>query len=109
MPMTDDKLPPLAEAGPCRKGCGKALGAMPAPRARHENRCTGVAKGKPNPPPVTRKAPARRAPAAPAAKQAPKGGGRFADAIHELRMNRLDKELEIAQIDKAIEALENLG
>lgn len=53
----NEPLPPLSEPGPCRRGCGRELGAMPGPRAKHENRCDGTPKSEK---PVARRQPKAR-------------------------------------------------
>lgn len=37
-------LPPLSQAGPCRRGCGRELGAWAGPRGKHERHCDGTAR-----------------------------------------------------------------
>lgn len=42
----NEPLPPLSEAGPCRRGCGRQLGGAAGPRGKHEKHCDGTPKSE---------------------------------------------------------------
>jgi hypothetical protein len=107
----NEPLPPLSEVGPCRRGCGRELGKMPGPRARHENLCDGTPDAQPvaaERKPRTARVKARGRKAAPPADHGRNGSGLVEQMRERAQVLRTNAELMKKEAEKRLKAAERL-